>query len=96
MYSMMAGILQSNGVTGRVNTGSTPTQKSKFDLSTAFHSTYRTATHLNPCNVEQTFRRQVDTSKGIVYSEDLPKLDYVSPILQNQILEDVPESSTGK
>jgi hypothetical protein len=95
MSSMVAGILQSNGVTGRVNTGSTPNQKSNFDLSTAFHSSYRAATHLNPCNVEQTFRRQVDTSKGIVYSEDLPKLDYVSPILQSQILEDVPESSTG-
>jgi len=42
---------------------------------------------LNPSNVEQTFRRQVDTSKGIVYSENLPNLDYVSPTLRKQILD---------
>ena len=29
----------------------------------------------------------MDTSKRIVYSEDLPKLDYVSPTLRKQILE---------
>ena len=82
MSSMVAGILQNKGATG-----STPNQKSNFDLSTAFQATYRTATPLNPSNVEQTFRRQVDTSKGIMYSEDLPKLDYVSPTLRKQILE---------
>ena len=82
MSSMVAGILQNKGATG-----STPNQKSNFDLSTAFQATYRTATPLNPSNVEQTFCRQVDTSKGIVYSEDLPKLDYVSPTLRKQILE---------
>ena len=36
---------------------------------------------------KKKFRRQVDTSKGTVYSEDLPKLDYVSPTLCKQILE---------
>jgi hypothetical protein len=82
MSSMVAGILQNKGATGSI-----PNQKSNFDLSTAFQATYRTATPLNPSNVEQTFRRQVDTSKGIVYSEDLPKLDYVSPTLRKQILE---------
>jgi hypothetical protein len=30
---------------------------------------------------------RVRPSKGIVYSEDLPKLDYVSPTLHKQILE---------
>ena len=82
MSSMVAGILQNKGATG-----STPNQKSNFDLSTVFQATYRTATPLNPSDVEQTFRRQVDTSKGIMYSEDLPKLDYVSPTLRKQILE---------
>ena len=90
MSSTVAGILQDNGDTGR-----TPNQKSNFDLSTAYKTTYRTATPLNTYNVEQTFLRQVDTLKGIVYSEDLPKLDYVSPTLHKHILEDVPESSTG-
>jgi hypothetical protein len=82
MSSMVAGILQNKGATG-----STSNQKSNFDLSTDFQATYRTATPLNPSNVEQTFRRQVDTSKGIVYSEDLPTLDYVSPTFRKQILE---------
>ena len=82
MSSTVAGILQDNGDTGR-----TPNQKSNFDLSTAYKTTYRTATPLNTYNVEQTFLRQVDTSKGIVYSEDLPKLDYVSPTLRKQMLE---------
>jgi hypothetical protein len=82
MSSMVAGILQNKGATG-----STSNQKSNFELSTDFQATYRTATPLNPSNVEQTFRRQVDTSKGIVYSEDLPTLDYVSPTFRKQILE---------
>jgi hypothetical protein len=43
MSSMVAGILQNKGATG-----STPNQKSNFDLSTAFQATYRTATPLNP------------------------------------------------
>ena len=30
----------------------------------------------------------VDTSKRILYSEDLPKLNYVSPTLRKQIVED--------
>jgi hypothetical protein len=37
--------------------------------------------------VEQTFRRQEVTSKSIVYSEDIPKLDYVCPTLRKQMLE---------
>jgi hypothetical protein len=41
MSSMVAGILQNKGATG-----STPNQKSNFDLSTAFQATYRTATQI--------------------------------------------------
>ncbi|CAC5395447.1 unnamed protein product [Mytilus coruscus] len=37
---------------------------------------------------------QVATSKGIVYAEDLAKLDYVSTSLRKQIFEDVPERSS--
>jgi hypothetical protein len=52
MSSMVAEILQNKG-----GTGSTPNQKSNFDLSTAFKATCRTATPLDSSNVEHTFRR---------------------------------------
>ena len=52
LSSMVAEILQNKG-----GTGSTPNQKSNFDLSTAFKATCSTATPLDPSNVEHTFRR---------------------------------------
>jgi hypothetical protein len=36
--------------------------------------------------VEQTFHRHLDKT-GVIYAEDLPKMDYVSPTIRKQILE---------
>ncbi|CAC5371895.1 unnamed protein product [Mytilus coruscus] len=83
MSSMVVGLL-ANKDASTSSSNSPSNQKSNFDFDSA---TYGNTTPLTSTNVEQTFHRQVDTSKGIAFAEDLPKLDYLSTSLRKQILE---------
>ncbi|CAG2188807.1 unnamed protein product [Mytilus edulis] len=69
------------------SSSSLPNLKSNYDFASAYQATYGHITPISSVNAEQTFHRQVDTSKGIVFAEDLPKMDYVSTSLRKQILE---------
>ncbi|CAC5369593.1 unnamed protein product [Mytilus coruscus] len=94
MSSMVVGLL-ANKDSSSSSSNSLSNPKSNFDFASAYQATYGNNTQISSANAEQTFHRQVDTSKGIVFAEDLPKLDYVSTSLRKQILEDVPERSSG-
>ncbi|CAC5421475.1 unnamed protein product [Mytilus coruscus] len=94
MSSMVVGLL-ANKDSSSSSCNSLSNPKSNFDFASAYQATYGNNTQISSANAEQTFHRQVDTSKGIVFAEDLPKLDYVSTSLRKQILEDVPERSSG-
>ncbi|CAC5397970.1 unnamed protein product [Mytilus coruscus] len=84
MSSMVVGLLANKDAsTGSSNRPSNKSQTSSF--ASAYQATYGNTTPLTFTNVEQTFHRQVDTSKGIVFAEDLPILDYVSTFLANFI-----------
>ncbi|CAC5368336.1 unnamed protein product [Mytilus coruscus] len=84
--SMVVGLLANKDAS--ISSSNSPSnQKSNFDFASAYQATYGNNTVISSANAEQTFHRQVDTSKGIVFAEDLPKLDYVSTSLRKQILE---------
>ncbi|XP_063404516.1 uncharacterized protein LOC134687981 [Mytilus trossulus] len=92
MSSMVVGLLANKDASSN---SSLQNLKSNYDFASAYQATYGHMTPISSVNAEQTFQRQVDTSKGIVFAEDLPKMDYVSTSLRKQILEDVPERSAG-
>lgn len=62
-------------------------QKSTFDFASVYQATNGNNSQISSANAQQTSHIHVDTSKGIVFAEDLPKLDYVSTFLCKQILE---------
>lgn len=82
MTSVVKNIVQ-NKDNGQTNNEK---QERQFDLSSAFQATYGACSIPVPAS-EQTFRKEINLSKGTVFAEDLPKMDYVSPKLRNQILE---------
>ncbi|CAC5380327.1 unnamed protein product [Mytilus coruscus] len=87
MSSMVVGLL-ANKDSSSSSRNSLLNPKSNFDFASAYQATYGNNTQISSANAEQTFHRQVDTSKGIIFAEDLPKLDYVSTSLRKQILEE--------
>ena len=80
---------QRNNVTQSSNpTGasiSTSNARSSYDLASAMLATYNNRQETTAI-VEQTFHRHLDKT-GVIYAEDLPKMDYVSPTIRKQILE---------
>ncbi|CAG2191765.1 unnamed protein product [Mytilus edulis] len=84
MSSMVVGLLANKDASSN---SSLQNLKSNYDFASAYQATYGHITPISSVNAEQTFQRQVDTSKGIVFAEDLPKMDYVSTSLRKQILE---------
>ncbi|CAC5415122.1 unnamed protein product [Mytilus coruscus] len=87
MSSMVVGLLANKEVS--ISSSNSPSnQKSNLDFASAYQATYGNNTPISSANAEQTFQRQADTSKGIVFAGDLPKLDYVSTSLHKQILEE--------
>lgn len=56
-----------------------------YDFVSAYQATYEHNTPISSANAEQSFHRQVNTSKGIVFAEDLPKFDNVATSLRKQL-----------
>ncbi|CAG2215735.1 unnamed protein product [Mytilus edulis] len=83
---MVVGLLANKDASSS-SSNSPSSQKSNYDFASAYQATYGHITPISSVNAKQTFHRQVNTSKGIVFAEDLPKLDYVSTSLRKQILE---------
>ncbi|VDI71656.1 Hypothetical predicted protein [Mytilus galloprovincialis] len=84
MSSMVVGLLANKDAS---SSSSLSNPKTNYDFASAYQTTYGHITLISSVNAEQTFHRQVVTSKGIVFAEDLPKMDYVSTSLRKQILE---------
>ncbi|CAG2187292.1 unnamed protein product [Mytilus edulis] len=70
MSSMVVGLLANKDAS---SSSSLPNLKSNYDFASAYQATYGHITPISSVNAEQTFHRQVDTSKGIVFAEDLQK-----------------------
>jgi hypothetical protein len=90
MTSFVGSVMQQrNNVTQSSNpTGvsiSASNERSSYNLAFAMLATYNYRQE-TPAIVEQTFHRHLDKT-GVIYAEDLPKMDYVSPTIRKQILE---------
>ena len=90
MTSFVGSVMQQrNNVTQSSNpTGasiSTSNARSSYNLASAMLATYNNRQETTAI-VEQTFHRHLDKT-GVIYAEDLPKMDYVSPTIRKQILE---------
>lgn len=85
MSSLVKGVLNKDSPT------SSDQCKSLFDLSTATKNTYgqlsNNTNSIITSDIQTYSRQQIDISRGVVYAEDLPKMDYVSATLRKQILE---------
>ncbi|CAG2251370.1 unnamed protein product [Mytilus edulis] len=74
MSSMVVGLLANKDASSN---SSLQNLKSNYDFASAYQATYGHITPISSVNAEQTFQRQVDTSKGIVFAEDLPKMEQI-------------------
>ena len=68
-------------------------ERSSYNLASAMLATYNYRQEIT-ANVEQTFYRHLDKT-GVIYAEDLPKMDYLSPTIRKQILEKFPSCSSN-
>ena len=98
MTSFVGSVMQQrNNVTQSSNpTGasiSASNERSSYNLASAMLATYNYRQETT-ANVEQTFHRHLDKT-GIIYAEDLPKMDYLSPTIRKQILEKFPSCSSN-
>lgn len=89
--SAMSGVVK--GIVNRdlsITSHPSTSNKTQFDLGTASLATY--GQHFPQssemsAHVDQTYRKQIDTSKGVVFAEDLPKMDFVAATVRKQIVE---------